>query len=82
MTRLTALQLLDDRAHVATVSCERARADRKEAGKPERNDWESYRNGQACAYIDARRIMDEELRRLCNRFQNGCLSVDDFGVVL
>lgn len=79
---LTALEVLKDRGVVATNAMNRRR-DAIE-GRTERNavDMKSYRNGEAIAYIDSAKIMEAELRRLCNKFQNGNLSVDDFGVVL
>ena len=79
---LTALQMLDDLAVTATRSCDRARTAKKVRGERAEVDTMSYRNGQAIAFIDAKRLMEKELRRLCNRFQNGILSVDDFGITL
>ena len=79
---MTALELLADKGNCATTICDRARAARKEAGKRENYDGESYWNGQAIAFIDAEKLMKAELRRLCNLFQNGSLTVADFGVVL
>jgi hypothetical protein len=82
MSTLTALQVLDDRAVVATRSCDAARDMKKQRGERVEVDTMSYRNGQAIAFLDAKKIMEAELRRLCNRFQNGMLSVDDFGINL
>lgn len=42
----------------------------------------NYEQGKAFAYNEAHKLMTEELRRLCNLFQNGALSVSDFNVVL
>ena len=42
----------------------------------------SYREGEAAAYLRAERLVKEELKRLCNKFQNGYLSIDDFGITL
>lgn len=79
---LTALELLADRS-VTAGNAERACRDRAET-RAERDvhHHASYLNGQDIAYIDARKIMEAELRRLCNKFQNGNLSIDDFGIVL
>lgn len=79
---LTALEVLDDRAVTAAKLCDKRRNDKKELGVSTDIDMMSYRNGQAIAFIDAKGIMERELRRLCNRFQNGQLTVEDFGVVL
>jgi hypothetical protein len=59
-----------------------ARERRATAETPTAKALAAYREGEAIAYSDAHRIMTAELRRLCNRFQNGCLSVADFGIVL
>lgn len=79
---LTALEVLDDRAVTASKLYDQRRATKKELGVSTDVDMMSYRNGQAIAFIDAKGIMERELRRLCNRFQNGQLTVADFGVVL
>lgn len=79
---LTALELLGDRCVTANnaAAVHRDRAETRQ--ERDHVDMKSYRMGEAVAYNEARAIMDKELRRLCNRFQNGCLSVSDFGVVL
>ena len=79
---LTALELLDDHAVTSNRASDKRRDAKKIAGEPTLTCMMSYRNGEAIAYLDAKKIMEAELRRLCNRFQNGQLSVDDFGVVL
>jgi hypothetical protein len=79
---LTALQVLDERANTSSRLSGERRSAEKCAGDPVLTCMMSYRNGEAIAYICASRVMEAELRRLCNRFQNGILSVDDFGVVL
>jgi hypothetical protein len=79
---LTALELIADRSIVAS-NVASARRDRCETRR-ERDmvDQKSYNMGEAAAYNDARTIMEKELRRLCNKFQNGSLTVADFGIVL
>lgn len=80
--QLTALEVLEDRSMVA-IKAQNAARDRAETRlERDRTCMKSYRNGEAVAYIDARRIMEAELRRLCNKFQNGALCVSDFGLVL
>jgi hypothetical protein len=39
-----------------------------------------YAEGQAVAYSHADELMRRELRRLMNKFQNGSLTMDDFGI--
>ena len=79
---LTALEVLGTRSVEALNACNAARDRASTWQERDRVCMKSYRNGEAIAYIDARRIMDAELRRLCNKFQNGALSVSDFGLVL
>jgi hypothetical protein len=43
---------------------------------------QSYHEGKSIAYMDARMIVDAELKKLCNKFQNGNLTISDFDVVL
>ena len=78
---ITALDLLSARSAEASQSANRRRAELtpQDARKV---CMKSYREGEAIAYSDARKIMDAELRRLCNRMQNGCLTIADFGIVL
>lgn len=81
-TRLTALEMLDDHSVTANKAAT-VRRDRAETRKERDHvDMKSYRMGEAAAYLAARNLMEAELRRLCNRFQNGALSVGDFGIVL
>lgn len=80
--KLTALEVVGDRGFVASNSAQRRKdacEDWKEASKV---DMKSYALGEAAAYNDARKIMEAELRRLCNLFQNGALSIDAFGITL
>lgn len=79
---LTALQVLDDRSVSATRNADRYRDDAKTRQERDAIDMKSYRSGEAYAYMDARKVMEAELRRLCNKFQNGSLTVADFGVIL
>ena len=79
--KITALELLADRSHTATKSASKSRASQT-IQQQSAVCMRSYSEGEAIAYTDARKIMEAELRRLCNRFQNGCLSVSDFGIVL
>ena len=43
-------------------------------------DMESYYTGEAVGYTDSHAFMKRELQRLKNLFQNGALTVEDFGV--
>lgn len=40
----------------------------------------SYREGEAIAFLDAAKLVKEELQRLRNDFQNGALTLDSFKV--
>ena len=70
---MTLIELLNDSQVVATTAM---------CNENKHSVMKAYYNGEAIAYIDATKLVKEELRRLCNKFQNGNLSVDDFGVVL
>lgn len=76
------LDHLANRGNTATATAERLRARAETRQERDSHDHKSYQEGAAIAYIDAGKIVEAELRRLCNRFQNGCLSIDDFGIVL
>ena len=77
-----ALDRLAQREAVATDSAYRRRQRYKEKGvRPEVNML-CYHEGEAAALREAHALMEAELRRLCNRFQNGQLTVADFGVTL
>jgi hypothetical protein len=41
-----------------------------------------YQRGKAAAYHDAHDMLRSELKRLCNRFQNGILTTADFDGVI
>lgn len=80
--RITLLEGINNRQRDASRQCE---AERNKAQTRQERDavcMKSYRNGEAIAYIDAGKMVEAELRRLCNRFQNGCLTIDDFGIIL
>lgn len=77
----TALELLADRCEVASKAA-RARRATETPQEQRKVCMRSYREGEAIAYNDARKIMDKELRRLCNLMQNGCLRIEDFGINL
>lgn len=78
----SALEILANRSNDATNSAHAYRSEAQTWQDANKVDMKSYREGQAIGYLDARKIMEEELRRLCNRFQNGCLRIEDFGIVL
>lgn len=78
----TVLDQLHDRNKTASAAANRLRDKAKTRAERDHHDHKSYQEGAAIAYIDAGRIVEAELRRLCNRFQNGMLSIDDFGIVL
>jgi hypothetical protein len=79
---LTALELISDRAltrHRAATNYRDRIEDRRER---DRIDGKSYNMGAEAGLCEARAIMEKELRRLCNLFQNGALSIDAFGIEL
>ena len=78
----TALDQLADRAVTAGKAESAIRAKAKTRDEFCFHHHASYKNGEAVAYIEARKIVEAELRRLCNRFQNGCLDISDFGINL
>lgn len=77
----TALEILADRCAIASKSANDRRASQT-MQEQRAVCMRSYREGEAAAYNDARKLMETELRRLCNRMQNGCLTISDFGIVL
>jgi hypothetical protein len=70
---LTALEMLVDRMQSASNAAAAGKATEKGI---------AYQRGKAAAFNEAHTLMKDELRRLCNLFQNGALSVADFGVIL
>lgn len=78
----TALDVLADRSNTATNAAHRIRDKATTLAEAKAHNHKSYQEGSAIAYTEAHKIMTAELRRLCNRFQNGYLSIDDFGIVL
>ena len=79
---MTALEVLAERSNHANNLYHKRRAEAATSAEANHIDMKSHRSGEAVAYNDAYHIMKAELHRLCNRFQNGQLTVDDFGVVL
>ena len=78
MARNAALTKLSNRSSDATKSGDKYRdaaATREEARKI---CMKSYREGEAIAYSDAYGIMQAELERLRNLWQNGSLTYSDF----
>jgi hypothetical protein len=72
MTQLTALGRLAEKSSLAYDAACRNR----DAG----NRFQVTRNeGRIEAYTEAHRIMQNELKRLRNLLQNGCLKQSDFG---
>jgi hypothetical protein len=76
---LTALELLATRSTEALCMAHQIK---DETITKQPFNMASYREGQAIAFSDAHKIMEKELRRLCNLFQNGALSIDSFNIVL
>ena len=76
----TTLDLIADLTSISTRAASEHRdvcASRFEASH---TDMKSYREGQAAAYNDAHKLMQRELERLRNLWQNGSLRADDFGL--
>lgn len=78
--KLTALETMAEYERIAGDHAERARNRFKESKTLHNAESKGYREGVASGYNNARAIMQAELRRLMNRFQNGSLCMDDFGV--
>jgi hypothetical protein len=77
---LTALEVLADRSLVANRSMYKHQDEAKTWKEANHVDMKSYRNGEAIAYNDAHHIMQRELERLRNLWQNGALTYADFGL--
>ncbi|QWY83629.1 hypothetical protein [Rhizobium phage RHph_X2_26] len=78
--KLTALEVLAERSSMATDRAFEARNNLKEKNTLGAAESKGYNEGKAAAYADAHRIMQAELARLKNLFQNGALNIDSFGV--
>lgn len=78
--RLTALETLAEYEKVAATTAERCRRRYKEARTFHNAESKGYHEGVASGYNNARAIMQAELSRLKNLFQNGALNIDSFGV--
>ncbi|MEI9428685.1 hypothetical protein [Mesorhizobium sp. Cs1299R1N3] len=78
--RLTTLELIADRCKVAGDAAYKRRAEAKTYQEANHVDMKSYRQGEAAAYNDAHKAVKAELERLRNRWQNGALSYEDFGL--
>ena len=74
-----ALETIADYNKVATDCAERSRNIAKEHGNAQ-TAMGMHHEGKSVAYNNAHTIMKAELRRLMNKFQNGSLNMDDFGV--
>lgn len=71
---------LHNSASDACSAAERRRNAFKEEATAHRAQSLGYEEGKAIAYSNAAEIMHAELRRLMNRFQNGALTLSDFGI--
>lgn len=79
----TTLELIADRAFVATNAANARRAAKTYAERTAHpTDMQAYREGESAAYNDAHKLVSAELKRLCNLFQNGALQISDFGIHL
>jgi len=77
------MTLIEQIADREITSYNAAKRRRDEAPTREARDkvcMKSYYEGQAVAFNDANNLAREELRRLMNKFQNGALTLADFGV--
>jgi hypothetical protein len=70
-----ALEVLYSRSSDCSKDAQRRRAEKRTPV-----DMASYREGETIGYSDAAKIMKAELKRLQLAFQNGHLTVSDFGV--
>lgn len=78
--KLTTLELIADRQKVSAKAADRERAEAKTYQEANHVDMKSYRQGEVAAYLDAHNIIQRELERLRNEWQNGCLTYSSFGL--
>lgn len=78
MVRFTALNRIAEFCNMSLNSAERARNNFKLTEKQFDKNAENYANGEAAAYNVSYKIMKKELEQLRLKFQNNCLTLDDF----
>lgn len=77
---LTALRQIADKASNSADRAYDARGRMKEEPTLHRAESKGMHEAKAATYSECHCIMQAELRRLMNRFQNGSLTMADFGV--
>ena len=75
---MTALNRIANRCKDAVDQSNKARDSFKDLGGESCANRLGYHEGQASAYNEAHIEVKALLARLQNRFQNGCLNIDDF----
>ena len=76
MSKLTACGKIAELSSMSTTAAEKCRLAQHQS--PYREKQTHYNEGKAVAYSESYDIMKKEIERLRNRFQNGCLTMDDF----
>ena len=77
---MTLIEQIADRETTAYSAAKRRRDEAPTRQERDKVCMKSYYQGQAVALNDANTLVREELRRLMNKFQNGALTLSDFGV--
>ena len=80
--KLTALGEIAQNGFLAGKAAAAARDRFEDTGSTHHAKSAGYYEGEAAASHEAYTIMKREIERLRNRFQNGYLTMDDFGTEL